>query len=190
MNILAAFVGRILLALLFLVSGISKLFSLQGTETMMIGAGLPAGLAGATAAFEIIGALALMFGAMTRLFAMLFAVFSLLTILFFHRDFTDPMQSAMALKNLAIAGGMLCLFAHSQMRWSYDSMRIAQRGERDARVAEERAREADLRAARAEAKAEVLGTVPARPVPSGTIGYIDRPADVPVERPRRWWELR
>ncbi|MEO0032140.1 MAG: hypothetical protein RIS94_1898 [Pseudomonadota bacterium] len=190
MNTIAAFVGRILLALLFLVSGINKLFAVSATESLITSAGLPSGLAVAVGLFEVIGALALIFGFMTRLFAVLFAGFSLLTVLFFHRQFTDPMQATMALKNVAIAGGMLCLFAHSQMRWSYDSMRIARRGERSTLEAEERAREADLRAARAEAKADALGTVASRPIPASTVGWVDRDGDGVPERRRHWWELR
>ncbi|MDF8333029.1 DoxX family protein [Novosphingobium cyanobacteriorum] len=195
MNTVAALLGRILLALLFLVSGVNKLFAVNQTESLITGVGLPPNLALAVALFEIVGAIALIFGFMTRLFAILFAGFSLLTVLFFHHDFTDPMQATMALKNLAIAGGMLCLFAHSQMRWSYDSMVIARRGERETRAAEERAREAELRAAKAEGRAEVRhdtvpGTVPARPIPASTMGYVDTNADSVPDRRRRWWELR
>lgn len=195
MNTIAAFIGRILLALLFIVSGIGKLMAVTPTETLMTSAGLPHGLAVAVGLFELIGGLALVFGFMTRLFAILFAGFSLLTILFFHRQFGDPMQAAMALKNVAIAGGMLCLFAHSQMRWSYDSMRIARAGERATLDAETRAREADLRAARAEGRAEGRaesdpGTVAARPVAVGSTGWVDRDGDGIPERRRRWWEWR
>ena len=96
---------------------------------------------------------------MTRLFAILLAGFCLVTILFFHREFTDPMQAAQAMKNLAIAGGLLCLFAHSQMRWSYDSMRLERKAEIARRDAEERVHDAELRAARAEGRAAAPGTV-------------------------------
>lgn len=183
MNQIAALVGRLLLALLFVVSGANKLFALAATDTLIASAGLPPGLALPVALFEVIGGLAIAIGVMTRLFAVLFAGFSIVTMLLFHRDFADPLQAAMALKNLAIAGGFLCLFAHSQMRWSYEAMRIARRGEVAARSAEERAREADLRAARAEAKAEALARIaPARPVMVDSEGT----AAVPPRR-RRWW---
>lgn len=186
MNTIAAFVGRILLAVIFIVSGAGKLFNINATEAMITGVGLPSGLAVPTALFELIGGIAIAFGFMTRLFAIMFAGFCLLAILFFHRDLADPVQGTMALKNLAIAGGFLCLFAHSQMRWSYDSMRIARRGEIATREAEQRAREAELRAARAEGKAEVTGTV----LPPATVTYTDSDGDgIPEARRRRWWSL-
>ncbi len=187
MNKIAAFAGRILLALIFIFSGANKLFDVNATELMITGAGLPPGLAVPTGLFELIGGIAIALGFMTRLFAILFAGFSVLTILFFHRNFLDPMQGAMALKNLAIAGGFLCLFAHSQMSWSYDSMRIAREGDIATRKAEERAREAELRAARAEGKASVAGTVATSDVAPG-VTYVDRDGDgIPETRRRRWW---
>lgn len=158
MNTIAAFVGRILLALIFIASGATKLFDVVGTETLITSAGLPSGLAIPVGAFELIAGIAIALGFMTRLFAVLLAGFCLLTILYFHRNFTDPMQAAMAMKNLAIAGGLLCLFAHSQMRWSYDSMRLERKAEIAGRDADARVREAELRAARAEGKAAVAGT--------------------------------
>ena len=160
MNMIAAAIGRILLSLIFIVSGASKLFDPAATEAMITGAGLPAGLAIPTGAFELIGGIAIALGFMTRLFSILLAGFCLVTALFFHRNFTDPMQAAMALKNVAIAGGFLCLFAHSQMRWSYDSMRLTRKAEIAERDGVTKAHEAELRAAAAEARAEGLRTTP------------------------------
>jgi putative oxidoreductase len=51
------------------------------------------------------------------------------------------------LKNVAIAGGLLCLCAANTMRWSYDSMR-------DQRRVERAERESAMRAAVAEGKLE------------------------------------
>ena len=161
MNMIAAAIGRILLALIFIVSGASKLFDPATTEAMITGAGLPAGLAIPTGAFELIGGIAIALGFMTRLFSILLAGFCLVTALFFHREFNDPVQAAMALKNVAIAGGFLCLFAHSQMRWSYDSMRLTRKAEIAEREGVTKAHEAELRAAAAEARAEGLRTTPA-----------------------------
>ena len=161
MNMIAAAIGRILLSLIFIVSGASKLFDPAATETMIVSAGLPSGLAIPTGAFELIGGIAIALGFMTRLFSILLAGFCLATVLFFHRDFTDPVQATMALKNVAIAGGFLCLFAHSQMRWSYDSMRLTRKAEIAEREGVTKAHEAELRAAAAEARAEGLRTTPA-----------------------------
>ena len=111
--------------------------------------------------FEIVAGLALVFGVMTRLFALLLAGYCLLTALLFHNQISDPLQLVMAEKNIAIAGGLLALFAVSQMRWSYDSMRLRRKGEVAARDAEVRAHDAELRAARAEGRADAAGVAPA-----------------------------
>ena len=185
MNVIAAFVGRILLSLIFIVSGISKLFDPATTEAMITGAGLPAGLAIPTGVFELVGGLAIALGFMTRIFSILLAGFCLVTILFFHREFTDQMQAAMAMKNLAIAGGLLCLFAHSQMRWSYDSMRLTRRAEIAERDGAAKVHEAELRAASAEARADGLRTAPVAAAPVVAAPVIDRDRDGVDDRAQR-----
>ncbi len=157
MSTIAAVLGRILLAAIFVVSGAGKLVNPATFESMITGLGLPAGLAIPTGVFEIVAGLCLALGIMTRLTAVLLFGFVGLATLFFHNRFTDPLQLAMALKNLAIMGGLLLVFAHSQMWWSYDRMRLARRGELATHSADERAREAELRAARAEGVAQGMG---------------------------------
>jgi putative oxidoreductase len=153
---IAAIIGRILIALIFIFSGAGKLADLSATETMMVAAGLPSGLAIPTGLFELIGGLCLAGGFMVRLVAALLAAFTALTILFFHGQIGDPMQRVEALKNLAIIGGLALAFAHSQMWSHYYAIARERRGELAARNADERVRDAELRAARAEARAEAL----------------------------------
>ena len=153
---IAAIIGRILLAILFIASGATKLMTVAQTETMIVGAGLPSGLAIPTGVFELIAGVCLAIGLMTRLASLLLVVFVLLSTLFFHMELTDPMQQAMALKNLAITGGLLMVFAHSQLWYGWDRVNRDRRGELATRKADERAREAELRAARAEGR--VAGT--------------------------------
>ena len=147
MSTLLAVIGRVLIALLFIVSGANKLIDVSGTQQMLGSVGLPGNFAIGVGIFEVVAGLALVFGVMTRFFALVLAAFCLLTAFFFHNNFLDPIQAAMLLKNVAVAGGLLCLCAVSTMRWSYDDMR--ERRRRD--LAE---REAELRAARAEGKLE------------------------------------
>lgn len=163
MNVIAALIGRIMLSLIFIVSGASKLFDPATTETMITAAGLPPGLAIPAGIFELVAGLAIALGFMTRLFSILLAGFCLATALFFHHNVTDPVQAAMALKNVAIAGGFLCLFAHSQMRWSYDSMRLTRRAEIAERDSAAKIHEAELRATAAEARVDGLRTAPVVP---------------------------
>lgn len=181
MSTFAAVIGRILLSLIFIISGIGKLIDPAGTAAMMNGAGLPGGLAYVVAAFELVLGLCLAFGIMTRIAALLLFGFTALTILFFHNRFTDPMQAAMAMKNLAIMGGLLLVFAHSQMWWSWDRMRRERRGEIATAHAVERAHEAELRAVRAEAAASA-----AHHEGATVVTDIDRDG-VPEVRKRRWW---
>lgn len=180
MNYIAALIGRIFLALLFLYSGAMKLMNPAATEGMITGAGLPGGLAIPTGVFEVVAALCLIIGFMTRLASILLAGFVALTILFFHRDFTTVMGATTALNHLALIGGLLCLFAHSQMRWSYDSMRLERRAERARLDADERVHEAELRAARAEG--HVAGVGPGRTVVTDVDGD-----GVPEVRKKRWF---
>lgn len=132
---LFALIGRIMLALIFIISGAMKLNDLPGTGAYMAGVGLPAELALPAAILEIVGGLMIVFGVFTRLTALVFAAFCLLTALLFHRETADPIQAAMAFKNIAIAGGFLCLFAYDQKSWSFDSYRSRKRREADARLA-------------------------------------------------------
>jgi putative oxidoreductase len=132
---LFAFIGRIMLALIFVVSGAVKLAQIPGTASYMAGVGLPANLALPVALFEVIGGLMIVLGMFTRLIALVFAAFCLLTALLFHRETSDPIQAANALKNIAIAGGFLCLFAYNQKSWSFDAYSARRRREAESRVA-------------------------------------------------------
>lgn len=146
MTSVLAFIGRVMIAVLFLVSGVNKLVDVSGTNAMIEGVGLPGGLGLAVGLFEVAAGLALVFGLATRLTAILLAAFCLVTAFFFHNAIADPVQAAMLLKNVAIAGGLLSLAALDNVRWSYDAMRARRR-------AEHRAHDAELRAARAEGAA-------------------------------------
>jgi putative oxidoreductase len=132
---LFAFIGRVMLALIFIISGAMKLSDIAGTGAYMASAGLPASLALTAALFELIGGIMIVLGIFTRLTALVFAAFCLLTALLFHRETADAMQATAALKNIAIAGGFLCLFAYDQKSWSFDSYRARRRAETEARVA-------------------------------------------------------
>lgn len=133
---LLAFIGRVMLAVIFIISGAMKLTDISGTGTYMASVGLPSSMALPVALFEVVGGLMIVFGVFTRLTALAFAAFCLLTALLFHRETADPIQAAMAFKNIAIAGGFLCLFAYDQKSWSFNSYRTRKRREADARVAD------------------------------------------------------
>jgi putative oxidoreductase len=179
MTSLLAFIGRLLIAILFIVSGANKLMDISGTDAMIRAVGLPGGLALVTGLFEVIAGLALILGVATRFVALVLAFFCLATAFFFHNNFMDPMQAANLLKNLAIAGGLLCLTALDSVRWSYDAMRARRRAELDSVEAEHRAHDAEVRAARAEGAAAATRT----DAPHDTV--VNR--DGTAVRKRRWF---
>ena len=143
MSLIAALIGRILLAVIFIVSGIGKIIDPAPAAGMMASVGLPANMALGVGIFELVAGLLLAIGLMTRLTSIVLLAYIGLTILFFHNALADPAQQVNALKNLAMMGGMLMVFAYGQMRWSYDHWR-----------ARDKVHDAELRAARAEGKAE------------------------------------
>jgi len=188
MSKIAAIIGRFLLSLLFIASGIIKLAAPGAAETMIGSVGLPHGFAIPVGLFELIGGLCLAAGFAVRIVTLLLAVFTAATILFFHNRFTDPVQGVAALKNLAIIGGLALAFAHSHMWSHYYAIRTARREEVVSRTAELRAHEAELRAARAEAAAEAARHAP---VAAPTAAYVDRDGDGIAETPlrrRRWFD--
>jgi putative oxidoreductase len=192
MSMIFGFVGRLMIALLFIVAGANKLADIAGTQNMIASVGLPAGLAIPAALFEIGAGLALVFGVLTRLVALLLALFCLATAFFFHNDFVDPAQATALLKNLAIAGGLLCLCGLDTMRWSYDAMREKRRREAAARDAQSRAHDAEVRAARAEGEVAGARSAPASVdtpyvvAPSGEVAADLDGDGLPDTSKRRW----
>ena len=193
MSKIAAIIGRVLIAILFIASGISKLVDIGPTQLMLARVGLPPELAIPTALFELIGGLCLAAGFMVRLVAVLLAVFTAATILFFHNRFTDPVEAVALLKNLAIIGGLSLAFAHSWM-WSHYYAIRSQREEVEAgRRAEQRAHEAELRAVRAEAAVAAQQSAAPHTTAASAPVYVDRDGDgVPDSRVapahRRWFD--
>ena len=104
--------GRVLLASIFLISGLAKIGSYAATAGYMAATGVPGVLLPVVIAFEVLAAIALVVGWKTRLTALLLAGFTLLSGLIFHNNFADQMQMIMFLKNIAITGGLLLLVAN------------------------------------------------------------------------------
>jgi putative oxidoreductase len=113
--------GRIMLALLFLISGIGKIAAYEATVGYMHAEGVPGALLPVTIVLEIAGAVAIMAGWKTRIAALLLAGFTLVAAVIFHSNFGDQMQMVMFLKNVAITGGFLMLVANGAGRYSLDA---------------------------------------------------------------------
>ena len=128
----AELAGRILLAAIFLASGLGKLGAWAATQQYMASQGVPGALLAPVVALEIGGAALVVAGLWTRLAALALAAFTLLAAALFHANFADQLQSIMFLKNLAIAGGFLLLATNGAGAWSLDARRGAWSGHRAA----------------------------------------------------------
>jgi len=106
---IAAPVARIMISLIFVTSGFSKISGYAGTQQYMDAMGVPGALLPLVIAVEILGALMVMLGWHTRVAAFLLAGFTLLSALLFHANFGDQMQMIQFMKNVAIAGGFLMI---------------------------------------------------------------------------------
>ena len=118
---LADLLGRVLIAAIFLVAGLNKIGGYAGTQGYMEAMGVPGALLPLVIALEVLGAIAIIVGWRTRLFAFLLAGFSVVAAVIFHRALGDQMQFILFMKNLAIAGGFLFLVARGPGEWSLDA---------------------------------------------------------------------
>lgn len=121
----ATALGRVLLSVLFLFSGIGKLAAPAMTIAYIKSVGLPLPEVGYAIALAVelgCGTL-LLVGFLTRPVGLILAVFSLGTALAFHHNFADQNQLIHFLKNVSISGGMLYVAAFGAGRISIDGRR-------------------------------------------------------------------
>lgn len=123
----AALFGRALLALIFIVSGWGKITGFAGTAGYIASKGLPLPevMAAGAIAVELLGGLALLAGFKARWAALALFLFLIPTTLIFHNPVGLTGQEAQGqmihlMKNLAIMGGMLMVFAFGPGRYSVD----------------------------------------------------------------------
>lgn len=123
-------VGRIMLAVLFLPAGLSKIGGFAGTAGYIASKGLPLPEVGAAIAIavEVLGGLALILGFGTRWAALILAIFTVVAGVIFHNFWALPadqqmVQQIMFMKNIAVAGGLLLLAAWGPGTISVDAKR-------------------------------------------------------------------
>lgn len=128
-NSVLPFVGRILLATIFIVSGLGKIAAPEATQGYIASVGLPAPLLGylAAIAIELGGGALLVAGYRTRVVAAGLAVFSIVSALIFHHALGDQNQLFHFLKNLAMAGGLVQVAAFGAGAFSIDNRKQAPR---------------------------------------------------------------
>lgn len=120
---LSAPAGRVLISLIFIISGFNKIANFAGTQGFMESVGVPGQLLPLAIALELLGGLAVVLGWHTRLAAFLLAGFSLLSGIIFHSNFGDQTQMIMFMKNVALAGGFLMIVALGAGPYSLDNRR-------------------------------------------------------------------
>lgn len=110
-NNIILLVARILIAFIFVFSGVQKFMSLGGTAGYIASVGLPFAtlLAIGAALLETLGGIAILVGFRTREAAWALAAFTLVAGFLFHYQPADQMQMINFMKNVAIAGGFLAL---------------------------------------------------------------------------------
>lgn len=117
----APLIGRIMMAIIFVIAGINKISGYSGTQMYMESQGVPGWLLPVVILTELGGGIALILGWQTKIVALLMAGFTLLAALIFHNMFADPSQGIMFMKNLAMTGGFLILAVHGAGAYSLDS---------------------------------------------------------------------
>ena len=122
--------GRVLLALMFILAGFSKLGNLEGTAGYIASGGLPLAsvLAVVVGLLELLGGLAIAAGFHARWAALALGLFTLAATLLFHQFWAVPagqamVQQLMFMKNLSVAGGLFIVAALGAGPVSFDARR-------------------------------------------------------------------
>lgn len=123
-------VGRILLALMFILAGFGKLTDIAGTAGYIASGGLPFAsvLAVVVGLLELLGGLALVVGFQARWAALALGLFTLAASVLFHKFWSAPADQAMVqqlmfMKNLSVAGGLFIVAAFGAGAASLDARR-------------------------------------------------------------------
>jgi len=122
----AALVGRNMLGLLFVISGVEKIGAFSDTAVYMASAGLPAVsvLLILAIVVEIGGGGAICLGWQTRLGALVILLFTATVTIVFHRFWNMPpdqaaVQRLFFMKNVSVMGGLILLMAFGPGRMAF-----------------------------------------------------------------------
>ena len=116
-------IGRVLIGLPFVMSGLGKLAAYGKTTAMIAAVGLPVPpLACAVAVLvELGGGLLLVLGYQVRPVAIAQAIFTIAAAVSFHNNFADQNQMIQFLKDVMITGGLLQIAAFGAGAFSLDN---------------------------------------------------------------------
>ncbi|MFT5658213.1 MAG: putative oxidoreductase [Gammaproteobacteria bacterium] len=120
-NNTSTLLGRAMLSAMFILAGIDKIGGYAGTQGYMESVGVPGFVLPLVIALEILGGIAVLVGYRARVAAFLLGGFTFLAAVIFHSDFSQQMQSILFMKNIAISGALLMLFANGPGQWAIKS---------------------------------------------------------------------
>tara|TARA_B100001175_G_scaffold120094_1_gene102204 strand:- start:16 stop:393 length:378 start_codon:yes stop_codon:yes gene_type:complete len=112
--------GRILISALFLINGVFKISNYDGTVGWIESFGLPGILIVPAIILEIIGSIMIILGFKVKIAAGFLSLFCIATAIIFHNEFSDQIQFASFLKNIALAGGFLFIVVNGTKDFSID----------------------------------------------------------------------
>jgi len=118
-----AWLGRLLLAAIFLHEAWAKLTAYDAAVGYMQVFGLPGWLLPFAIAVELVGGILVIAGLYTRVAALVLALFCVATAVLFHNKFGNRNELLHFEKDLAIAGGFLVLAARGGGAWALDALR-------------------------------------------------------------------
>jgi putative oxidoreductase len=113
-------VGRFLISLIFLLSGIGKVSGFESTQTYMESVDVPGLFLVPAILVEIVGAIAVIIGWKTRPAAVALAGFCFVSAVLFHFNTGDTNEMINFMKNFAMAGGLLVIAVRGAGPWSID----------------------------------------------------------------------
>ena len=123
-------VGRVLLALMFIMAGFSKLGNIEGTAGYIASGGLPmaTALAVIVGLLELVGGIAIAIGFQARWAALALGLFTVVASLLFHKFWAVPADQAMVqqlmfMKNMSVVGGLFIVAALGAGPASVDARR-------------------------------------------------------------------
>ncbi len=116
-------IGRVLLSVMFITSGFSKVTGYAGSAAYMQQHGVPGALLPLVILTELGGGLCILTGLFTRYAAIALAGFCVLAAYFFHYQPDDQMQMINFMKNITIAGGFLVLAGAGPGALAFDDLR-------------------------------------------------------------------
>jgi putative oxidoreductase len=117
-------VGRLLLGMIFVMSGFRKVADPAGTQIFMEAMGITWGTTFfylSALGVELIGGVSLLLGLWSRMGAGLLVLFMIPTTIIFHANFEDPNQMIHFMKNLAMIGGLLYVYVYGPGQLSIDA---------------------------------------------------------------------